>query len=65
MGLADGRVVSAAALLCPAVGSDIVLVVGVDAGLLMAPLYRLRKEDATAEVAVVSMAWSNENEKNM
>lgn len=44
-------------MLCPAVGSDTVLVVGVEAGLLMAPLYRLRKEEATADVAVVSMAW--------
>lgn len=40
MGLADGLVVSAAALLCPAVASDVVdvVVAGVDAGLLIAPL---------------------------
>lgn len=47
VGLFEGLVVSAAALLCPGA-----VVVVVDAGLLMAPLYRFRNE----EVAVVSMA---------
>lgn len=58
VGLADGLVVSAAALLCPAVANEVVdvVVAGVDAGLLIAPLYRLRNDEATAEVAVVSMA---------
>lgn len=65
MGLADGRVVSAAALLCPAVGNDDVLVVGVEAGLLIAPLYRLRNDEATAEVAVVSIAWNFKKEKSV
>lgn len=63
MGLADGLVVSAAALLWPAVARDVVLVVvaGVEAGLLMAPLYRLRNDEATADVAVVSIACGSEN----
>lgn len=58
VGLADGLVVSAAALLWPAAASELVdvVVAGVDAGLLIAPLYRLRNEEATAEVAVVSIA---------
>lgn len=58
MGLADGLVVSAGALLCPAEDKEFVEVVvaGVDAGLLIAPLYKLRNDDATAEVAVVSIA---------
>lgn len=40
VGLADGLVVSAGALLCPAVARDVVdvFVAGVDAGLEMAPL---------------------------
>lgn len=58
VGLADGLVVSAAALLCPAVGSDVVdvEVAAVDAGLLIAPLYSPKNDEATAEVAVVSIA---------
>lgn len=58
MGLADGLVVSAGALLCPAVANDVVdvFVAGVDAGLEMAPLYRLRNDEATADVAVESIA---------
>ena len=76
MGLADGLVVSAAALLWPAVANDVVdvVVAGVAAGLLMAPLYRLKNEEATAEVAVVSMAcgqwykeinWGNRNQRTI
>lgn len=58
VGLADGLVLSAATLLCPAVANELVdvLVAGVDAGLLIAPLYRLRNDEATADVAVVSIA---------
>lgn len=57
VGLFDGRVVSAGALLCPAAGVVLAVVVeAVEAGLLIVPLYRLRNDDATAELAVVSIA---------
>lgn len=58
VGLADGLVVSAAALLWPAAAREEVEVVvaEVEAGLLIAPLYKLRNDEATAEVAVESIA---------
>lgn len=59
VGLQAGRVVSAAILLCPADDSVVVDVTGVE-GLLMAPLYMLRNDEATAEVDVVSIVWSKE-----
>lgn len=55
VGLAEGRVVSAAALLCPALDKVVVVAAGVG-GLLMAPEYKLRNDEATAEVDVVSIA---------
>lgn len=58
VGLFEGRVVSAGALLCPAAGVVLAVVVeAVEAGLLIVPLYRLRNDDATAELAVVSIAY--------
>lgn len=61
VGLPEGLVVSAAALLCPA-EDDVVIedVAGVEAGLDMAPLYKFKNDEATAEDAVVSMAWGQD-----
>lgn len=56
-GLVEGLVVSAGCLLWPA--EEVVfaeLVTEVDAGLFIAPLYRLKNDEA-ADVAVVSIAW--------
>lgn len=48
--------VSAAALLCAVARLVLAELLTEVQALLMAPLYRLRKDDATADVAVVSIA---------